>query len=212
MLVALAGKARVGKDTIGKYLVEQYGFAHYYFAKPLKQMLEAGLDLPEQAFQSTEDKERILPRFGTSYRRLAQTIGTEWGREAVKKLSGDEDLWVKVAAQRWQRLKEEMTVDSFGPTGMVLTDCRFENEAAWVRSAGGVVVHVLSKNEMSGMTAESSEHKSEKGVTFVQSYSKPEGEYIGDRLLFNHFDPAADRAESLRQLYVSVDALVAGLR
>ena len=36
-LIGFAGKARSGKDTAGKYLVDNYQFAHYYFAKPLKE-------------------------------------------------------------------------------------------------------------------------------------------------------------------------------
>jgi hypothetical protein len=210
MLVALAGKARVGKDTIGRYLVREYGFAHYYFAKPLKQMLEAGLDLPEAAFQSSHDKERVLADYGTSYRALAQTIGTEWGRHIVATLTGDENLWVKVAARRWSQVQDAMTAETFAPNGMVITDCRFDNEAMWVRAAGGIVVHVLGKNQLEGMTEQTKNHKSEQGVTFVQSFDNEKGKYDGDRLVFNDYDAPSEA--SLRTLHASIDALMNGLR
>jgi hypothetical protein len=189
MLVAIAGKARVGKDTVGRYLAQNYNFEHFYFAHPLKQMLEHGLDLREVDFQTTEEKERVIPELGRSYRYLAQKLGTEWGRNMVHP-----DLWVKLIEMRWKRL-QTTSLDA----RLVLTDCRFDNEAEWVRAAGGVVVHIQGSGEFAGMTEQTRAHSSEAGVAFVD----------GDRLLFNHY--AEPTIETLRQLYASVDALMAGL-
>jgi hypothetical protein len=200
MLVALAGKARVGKDTIGRYLVREYGFAHYYFAKPLKDMLTA-MGFPESEYQTTEQKEAVIPGLGCSYRHLAQTLGTEWGRSLIHR-----EIWIKLAERRWEQVKAAMTVDSFAPNGMVITDCRFDNEAMWVRGAGGIVIHVLGKNQLAGMTEQAKNHASEQGVTFVQSQ---EGKYDGDRLVFNDYDEPTEA--SLRGLHVSIDALMNGL-
>jgi hypothetical protein len=188
MLVAIAGKARVGKDTVGRYLAQNYNFEHFYFARPLKQMLEHGLDLREVDFQTTEEKERIIPELGRSYRYLAQKLGTEWGRNMVHP-----QLWVKLIEMRWQRLQAASL-----NARLVLTDCRFDNEAEWVRDAGGVVVHIQGSGQF-GMSEEAKAHSSEAGVTFVD----------GDRLLWNHYDVPTD--ETLLQLYASVDALMAGL-
>lgn len=193
MLIALAGKARAGKDTVGRYIAQEYGFEHYYFAKPLKDMLGA-MGFPEGQFQTTEQKEAVIAELGRSYRYLAQTLGTEWGREKVHP-----ELWVRLAARRWMEVQDESALSSCGPQGLVITDCRFENEAAWVRAAGGVVVHVQSKGELAGMSAQARAHASEAGVAFV----------TGDRLVFNDYDEPTE--DTLRALYGSVGALMNGL-
>ncbi len=36
-LIGISGKAQSGKDTVGRYLCEEYHCMHYYFAKPLKE-------------------------------------------------------------------------------------------------------------------------------------------------------------------------------
>lgn len=189
MLVAIAGKARVGKDTVGKYLADNYNFEHFYFARPLKQMLEHGLGLREADFQTTEEKERVIPELGRSYRHCAQTIGTDWGRNMVHP-----DLWVRVVKMRWDR----MAAETGGTARLVLTDCRFDNEARWVREAGGVVIHIQGAGQF-GMSDSAKAHVSEAGVTFV----------TGDRLIFNHYEEPTD--ETLKTLYASVDALMNGL-
>jgi hypothetical protein len=95
MLLGVTGRARVGKDTFGRHLVENYSFEHAYFAKPLKNMLTA-LGFPESQYQTTEEKEAVIPDIGRSYRYLAQTIGTEWGRNLVHP-----DIWLLMMARKW---------------------------------------------------------------------------------------------------------------
>lgn len=200
LLVALAGKARVGKDTVGSHLAREYGFQRYYFAKPLKDMLGA-LGFPEENYQTTEQKEAEIPELGRSYRHLAQTLGTEWGRYKVHN-----EIWVKMAARAWRILQEEVAYDAtvgdgfvrHTCPGMVVTDCRFGNEAAWVREAGGVVIHVIGNGQM-GMSEAAKAHESEAGLPFHE----------GDKLLFNHYDRPTN--ETMRALRASVDALINGL-
>jgi hypothetical protein len=200
LLVALAGKARVGKDTIGQHLCAEYGFQRYYFAKPLKDMLGA-LGFPEIEYQTPEEKEAEIPELGRSYRHLAQTLGTEWGRYKVHN-----EIWVKLAERAWKALQDdvaytrEMGADYLvrACPGMVITDCRFGNEAGWVRQAGGVVIHVIGNGQF-GMSDAARAHESEAGLPF----------YEGDKLLFNHYDRPTD--ETMRALRASVDALINGL-
>jgi hypothetical protein len=58
---------------------------------------------------------------------MMQTLGTDWGRDLISP-----NLWTLLAHQRLLRN---------GP-GMVIPDIRFENEAAWVRDHGGMVIHL----------------------------------------------------------------------
>jgi hypothetical protein len=173
-LVALTGKAGVGKDTVGAILHRHHGFATQSFAGPLKAALADLLEVPRSLWEDRGWKERPLPDLGVSPRRLAQTLGTEWGREMIHP-----DLWVKLAARRWASYKErakhvvqthnDWTTPIVMP-GLVFTDCRFDNEADWVRSEGGLVVHVIRVN-----VAEVESHKSEEGVR----------RYKGDRYIVN---------------------------
>lgn len=48
---------------------------------------------------------------------------------------------------------------------MVVSDIRFENEAALIREMGGVIIHIERQTEKT----ETSNHVSEKGITFEES-------------------------------------------
>lgn len=153
VLIGFTGKARSGKNTAGAFCARAFGFTEYAMAGPLKAMLDVGLGLDARHFQTTEEKEAVIPWLGVSYRHTAQTLGTEWGRERV-----NQDLWLLVAEQVIERHRRA------GCPGIVITDIRFENEAAMVRRLGGTVVHVLSDCAQSGMLDASKSHASERGV------------------------------------------------
>lgn len=127
-LIGLTGKAGVGKDTVADYLVANYGFVKYSLADPIKDMLEViGVDC-----RTRETKEVPHPVFGVSPRRMAQTLGTEWGRMCIR-----DDLWLKAAEQFLVPAQMHSRVK-----GVVIPDIRFENEATWLRSQGGKLWHV----------------------------------------------------------------------
>lgn len=127
-LVTLTGKAGSGKDTAADYLVRHFGFTKLSWAGPLKAAL-ASMGFPEPA--NREDKEKLVQGFDFTWRRAAQTLGTEWGRAL------DADIWTKII----------MAQIAAAPAGsrFVISDSRFENEAAQVRSAGGMVLHVQGR-------------------------------------------------------------------
>lgn len=100
-----------------------------------------GIDLNEQYW--IDNKEYVIPALGLSPRQLMQTLGTEWGRNIV-----GSNTWITLAKQR---------LLAIGP-GMVVPDVRFENEADWVRSVGGLIVHI----KRSAVAV--SKHESENGV------------------------------------------------
>lgn len=168
-IVAFAGPAGSGKDTAGAYLIEKYGFKKLSFATPLKNML-AAMGCPEPANQGL--KEAIIPWLGVSWRHLGQTLGTEWGRELVSP-----DIWVLIA---------EQFIRSEGGR-FVITDCRFENEAAMVRRMGGVVV-VLDGREHE-MTGSTKTHRSEVGIDF------------------NEHDLTIDNGGSMEELHAQLDTV-----
>lgn len=145
-LIGIAGPARSGKDIFASFLIAQHnGCYTYSFADPMRRMLKVGLgiDLNEEYWQAHKEEE--IAAIGKSPRQLLQTLGTEWGRNMVY-----QDLWLLIAKQEFLNR---------GP-GMIITDVRFANEAQWIRSVGGQVIHIVREN-----AAKVSPHISEAGVT-----------------------------------------------
>jgi len=143
-IIGFAGKARSGKDTAGKYLVDTYQFQHYYFAKPLKEGVNKMFNLTEEQIKN---KEKVVEPWGKSPRELYQLLGTDVARKI------DPNVWIKNA---------EMFLKRCSGFSVAITDVRFANEAKWIRDKGGVVVFLTS--ETRGITDHTS-HASENGLT-----------------------------------------------
>lgn len=121
-LIGISGKAGSGKDTLGSYISERYGYHHESFARPLKEALNTIFNWDMDKWNDREWKEQILPEFEVSPRSLVQTLGTEWGRKMI-----DPDLWVKLLG-----LKIKFPC--------VITDVRFPNEAKFIKENNGLVI------------------------------------------------------------------------
>ena len=124
-LIGISGKAGAGKDTLGKYLCDEYRCMHYYFAKPLKEGAKIMFGLSDEQI---ENKEKVIEPWGMSPRKIYQLLGTEVGRGI------DVNIWVKNA---------EMFVKSVPGFTVVITDVRFDNEAFWIHNRGGVVINIV---------------------------------------------------------------------
>lgn len=144
-IIGLTGKAGSGKDTVGAWLRSEHHYQRIAMADALKKGL-AAMGFPEP--ESRADKESLIPGFSFTWRQAAQRLGTEWGRGL------DEDIWLKV-------LKRELE-HRLG--NVVVTDIRFENEAAMIRELGGSVWHITGRQAELGGAAS---HQSEAGVVFV---------------------------------------------
>ena len=135
LLIGLTGHAGSGKDTVRQILEGRAGFDGIAFADPVREMLGVLLDNCQihRSWMSARDrKEDPMPKLGVSYRKLAQTLGTDWGCNMV-----DSDLWVKVAASRIDQLDEIAT------NGIVVSDVRYPNEAAMIKQRGGHIWRIL---------------------------------------------------------------------
>ncbi len=117
LIIGLAGKARVGKDTVADILQKLTGFDRYSFATPMKEMIKVGLGL--------DDKDTQAQAYDRSYRHIAQTLGTEWGRNLICK-----DIWIRIAERR------------IAGKCVIISDIRTEDEAEFVRKYG-ILIHVL---------------------------------------------------------------------
>lgn len=143
MLIGLTGKAGVGKDTVADILMS-HRFCRYAFALPIKRALSLfGIDEPS----SRIDKESKLPERNYSYRKAAQTLGTEWARGL------DTEFWINLAKQK---------IDFSPGVNTVVTDVRFENEATFIRESGGVIWHVFGRSTT--VDGSAAKHISEKSL------------------------------------------------
>lgn len=165
-IIALGYRARSGKDTVGDYLVAKWGFTRIAFADKLKQVVTT---LTGQDAFETEFKFRTQVS-GFTGGQLLQQVG-------VALRGVHENIWV----------------DASGLSGfamipgarIVVTDCRFKNEAAAVKRLGGHLVEVRRP----GLPTD--HHISELGGTMI------------------NWDHVLDNSGTLAELYVKVDALAA---
>lgn len=147
MIVGFSGKKGSGKSTAAQALAD-HGFYVHSFAAPIKSMIRMFLGaygLSESQIAAAEkNKEQAIDGIGLPYRHLCQTLGTEWGRVQVHP-----DAWVVCAAQAVSGLDD-----------VVFDDVRMENEADFIRSAGGLVVHI------NRLDTKQDAHASERGIAF----------------------------------------------
>ena len=145
-IIGVAGPARSGKDTVGDYLVKNCGYKRFAFADPMKDMICALLSCTRDWLEAHKDEH--IPAIGYSPRELLQTVGTEWGRNTLNK-----DFWVDITFRQIANMHEGAWA------GVVITDCRFENEAKRIRKEGGIIAHIRREE-----AATVAEHVSEAGI------------------------------------------------
>jgi len=176
IIIGIAGPAQSGKSTLAgefRRLVEFRGnkYREQPFAGPLKRMLASiGIDVSDLTKNVPVPflDGLITPRI------LMQTLGTEWGRSQL------EDFWLRV----WQR-ELDTTADL-----ITVPDVRFENEASFIRSIGGTIVHVTRKPtaDMLAVPAHASEAgiKRQKGdITFVNDRGIEKAALFASNILDN---------------------------
>jgi hypothetical protein len=171
-IIGLHGKRGSGKDTVANYLKTYYArnFRSLAFADPIRAMLTAAFGWGPEMFEYPL-KDIVIENLGLAPRDFMQPLGTEWGREMMY-----EDIWVDIGAQKAAPLLG-------AGFNVLFTDVRFENEAEWIRSTGGVVWHI----DRDSIVEDS--HKSEAGIKFIK----------GDVRINNN--------ETLGWLYENVDVI-----
>ena len=129
-IIGLTGPAGSGKDAV-RDILEDLGFIGFAFADPIRSMIRKLLarnGLSEAWMDKRDLKERVIPELNVSYRQMAQTLGTEWGRSLRP------DFWLSIA----DAYMEDLVAQEDSPQ-FVVSDVRFVNEAQWVRERDGVI-------------------------------------------------------------------------
>jgi len=138
-LIGIVGHMGAGKNAVADAItrlgsVGQY--AQMSFAAPIKRICQEVYAFSDaQVYGSIEHKNAPDPRYprpdGTflTAREAMQTLGTEWARKCYP------ETWITMAMRQASDLRSQNY-------GVVFTDCRFINEAAAIRRAGGQVWRV----------------------------------------------------------------------
>lgn len=147
LIVGIAGRARAGKGTLAAEFVRA-GWKEESFAEPIKKALCSMFGFARALFDDPVTKEAELDWLGRSPRYLAQKLGTEFGRDMVA-----EDVWLRIMANK---LRTDVL------THIVVSDVRFENEAAFIRHHGQLI-HV-ERPVGGGLQGDAAQHVSEAGL------------------------------------------------
>ncbi|MFE7520566.1 deoxynucleotide monophosphate kinase family protein [Streptomyces halstedii] len=155
--IALMGRAGSGKDTVGNRLVSRFAFARIAFADPLRD-LALSLD-PVISYETTTlgplplrlgdflrrsgwDGAKRIPEVRRTLQRLGQGVRDQ-----------DEGYWLRAALARLD------VADRWG-LPVVVTDCRYENEAEALRARGALLVRV-ERPDRTAPAGDAAEHRSE---------------------------------------------------
>lgn len=135
-LIGLGRKARQGKDTVAKTIIDKFGgrydIRRYAFADALKREVDelGPLDLClEYGIDYDMNPSMDDPLCRTKHGKQSRLLQF-WGEKRRKENSF---YWISKVRQK---------VDEENPTIALITDMRYKNEGLWVRSKGGVTVDV----------------------------------------------------------------------
>lgn len=139
MIIGICGFIGSGKDTVADYLVNFHEFRRESFASTLKDAVSAvfGWDremLEGRTKQAREWREQLDPWWAD---RLAMPNLTPrwvlqyWGTEVCRRGFHD-DIWIASLENKLRTSRDDL----------VISDCRFPNEIAAIKRAGGSVIWV----------------------------------------------------------------------
>ncbi len=136
MMIALVGKAGSGKSLSAKYLCDNYDFTELTFSSALKNMAHILGFEHKQIYGTQSEKEEINSMWNVSGRTFLQKLGTEFGRQFINELFPE----AKMGNNLWIRLLEKSINET--KTNIVVSDCRFLNEAKMLREKGFLIVKI----------------------------------------------------------------------
>ncbi len=139
MIIGVCGFIGSGKDTVADYLVNFHEFRRESFANTLKDAVAAvfGWDrimLEGRTKEAREWREQVDPWWAARLDMPTLTprwVLQYWGTEVCRK-SFHDDIWIASLENKLRNSKDNI----------VISDCRFPNEIASIKNAGGQVIWV----------------------------------------------------------------------
>lgn len=138
-IISISGLIGSGKDTIADYLVEKHGFVRESYASTLKDAVAAVFNwdralLEGRTSQAREWREQVdvwwANRLGIP-QLTPRWVLQQWGTDVLRK-SFHDDIWIASLENKLARMTNNV----------VVTDCRFPNEATALRNNGAILCRV----------------------------------------------------------------------
>ena len=137
--IALVARAGTGKTTIADEFVDKLGYTKLSFAAPIKCTYR---DIFGYAPDHDDPADRTwMQNFGSICRAV------------------DEDVFIKLLVEAMQGMGH--LTDKF-----IVDDCRYRNEAAYLRSVGFIIVKLVGRQR--SLSAEQKSHASESEVDLIE--------------------------------------------
>ena len=133
-IIGITGRKRHGKDTLGDYLVSNYGYTKIGFADALKEGCRHIFGFNDDQLYGNS-KEIDDEFWKASPRKVLQFVGTDLFRDQLARVLPEDkyDIWVKVV---------EKTILQNPDKKYVITDVRFNNELAFIKKYNGLTIKV----------------------------------------------------------------------
>jgi hypothetical protein len=208
MIIGVCGFIGSGKDTIADYLVNFHEFRRESFANTLKDAVASvfGWDrtmLEGRTKEAREWREQVDPWWAE---RLSMPTLTPrwvlqyWGTEVCRK-SFHDDIWIASLENKLRNSKDNI----------VISDCRFPNEIASIKNAGGIVVRVVRGPEPEWYQDAVAVNAGPKHINWALSKDRltqfkihaSETAWVG-----TNFDAVLDNNDGISDLFEKIEGLI----
>ena len=206
MIIGVCGLIGAGKDTIADYLVNFHEFKRDSFAGTLKDAVAAvfGWDrelLEGRTKEARAWREQVDPWWADrlSMPNLTPRLVLQlWGTEVARRAFHD-DTWIASLENKIRSSRDDI----------VISDCRFPNEIAAIRRAGGAVIRVVRgpEPEWFELAVESNAGTFNHMLTAYPEVHASEYAWAG-----TEFDAVVENNGSIAELYDQIKSLVTNLQ
>ena len=208
MIIGVCGLIGSGKDTIADYLQNIHEFRRESFASTLKDAVAAvfGWDrelLEGRTKESRAWREQVDPWWSARLNMPDLTprwVLQYWGTEVVRR-SFHDDTWIASLENKLRKTGDDV----------VISDCRFPNEIAAIKRAGGTVIRVVRGPEPNWYNTALGANS---GIATDQNLLKQLGVHASETAwIGTNFDAIVDNnADGLDNLYSQVKDLILSLQ
>ena len=206
MIIGVVGFISSGKDTIADYLVNIHEFRRDSFAGTLKDAVAQvfGWDrtmLEGRTKQAREWREQVDPWWSNRLDMPDLTprlVLQRWGTEVCRRGFHD-DIWIASVENKLRTSQDDV----------VISDCRFPNEIASIRRAGGKIIWVRRGELPKWYDVAVSANQ---GHSWAQQELESRKIHVSETAwVGTKFDAVLDNNESLDTLYQQISNLVQDL-
>lgn len=139
VLIGLMGVKGSGKSTCARYLVENYNFTEKSFADCLKKACQEIFLLSDEQINGSKKEEPDSRWFNCSPRKMLQFVGTDLLRDGLETIMPGikNDVFINHF-----KLWYENEIKENPNAQIVVSDIRFQNEANFIKSLGGIIIKI----------------------------------------------------------------------